>query len=553
MKLDAAIAALPVGHLQLEGHARKATAGLANIGELVRMFSRQVRTYKRISKTGNHIESVLRILVEGTSEQGFSGWDTFRKLRPLLVDSQQIFFASPAFKGLTKDVRQGSLAKLHLNRRAINALEAVKVKTIGELVPAARRGIVDLPASGDLTAREVVEALQALANSVTPDGSVDWLAFARTRNFLVLPHKERAGHSSREFVRLLPSVCELAVGSKFGEAGLLVLRTRLLRNPKSSLSLRDVANQLGQTKERVRLMQLAIVKALSHAIWKEEYRGCRFRFRSTFLDPFHSLAAALGGIPARAIPRAEWLRILSLSWGVTERDLRHVQALIIELCGLEILPNVAESLARVTTRIERVLKNNGSWMSTETLWQTLRPRVGARTPQPSALPAVLASMSNVEGDGSGGYRLRFEGLRYIDCYERILKERGTPMHYREIAAAMHRHSKSGARKIDPRLVAKGMGRCPRFSCVGRTGLWALSAWIHVEKGTVADVAADLLSKSRTPLSEVILFTGISPRRPVKRNSIGILLRADPRFIRVAPSLWALSTVQKAAGVPRKLS
>jgi len=41
MKLDAVVAALPVGHLQLEGHARKATAGLLNIGQLVRMFRRR--------------------------------------------------------------------------------------------------------------------------------------------------------------------------------------------------------------------------------------------------------------------------------------------------------------------------------------------------------------------------------------------------------------------------------------------------------------------------------------------------------------------------------
>ena len=117
------------------------------------------------------------------------------------------------------------------------------------------------------------------------------------------------------------------------------------------------------------------------------------------------------------------------------------------------------------------------------------------------------------------------------------------MHYREIASELYRITKSFEGRMDPRSLALRMSQCRRFCPIGRTGLWALREWKHIETGTVADVAAELLSNSKTPLSESVLFEMILPRRPVRLTSVRTLLRYDPRFVRVAPALWALRPLQ----------
>ncbi|MEP6604412.1 MAG: hypothetical protein ABJB69_10740 [Spartobacteria bacterium] len=79
----------------------------------------------------------------------------------------------------------------------------------------------------------------------------------------------------------------------------------------------------------------------------------------------------------------------------------------------------------------------------------------------------------------------------------------------------------------------------RFKPIAKTGIRALSEWPNIETGSVADVAAEFLSKVKHPISDQKLFELILQRRPVKRRSIPALFHQDGRFQRVAPNSWSL--------------
>ena len=103
---------------------------------------------------------------------------------------------------------------MHLNRRAITALRAIGVSTIGKLIGEARKGIVGLRAAGVLTTLEITGTLDALSDAVTATGDIDWLCFAERRSFTLLPAAAKDSYSARDFLWHFPRICEEAVISK---------------------------------------------------------------------------------------------------------------------------------------------------------------------------------------------------------------------------------------------------------------------------------------------------------------------------------------------------
>jgi hypothetical protein len=96
------------------------------------------------------------------------------------------------------------LAKAHLSRRAINALEKARIETIGHLIARAERGIIDLAGLGVFKGLEVVVSLDALADAIQTDGSTDWLKFAQLRKFVILP-RSAIGVTPRELHSRVPA------------------------------------------------------------------------------------------------------------------------------------------------------------------------------------------------------------------------------------------------------------------------------------------------------------------------------------------------------------
>ncbi len=340
--------------------------------------------------------------------------------------------------------------------------------------------------------------------------------------------------------------------SKVGRQGSLVLQHRIFRHADIVVSLAEVGRHLGLTRERVRLAESAIMKMFKRAIWREEYRGCRFRFRPEFVQPMHQLADAIQALPPGALSLERWHALLREIWDVDAVDLGQQEVMFFERLGLdhELMrdsPIVARQgdadvLRRVMIEMKALfLRRTREALSATEVHQELSTILGEQTPAFDVISDLLESLPEIEREkGSGRYRLRLEKLKnHVDRCERILRDSGVPMHFREIALAIDRQLPPTANRLAPRPLASRMANAPRFVPIGKSGVWTLREWSHIETRTVAEIAAEILRDLGAPLTEKELFQRIGPLRDVRQASIGTLMSEDGRFRRAAPATWEL--------------
>src|SRR5262249_43336397 len=135
----------------------------------------------RIKRTLNLLTKALK------RANGSEGWDLYRKARPPFRSYKAIYFASPRLSRLALIERKSTLAKLHLSRRAINALQKAHITTLKQLIKKAEAGIIGLTGLGQFKGLEIVMTLDALADTTDKQGAIDWVKFAKIRGFAVLP------------------------------------------------------------------------------------------------------------------------------------------------------------------------------------------------------------------------------------------------------------------------------------------------------------------------------------------------------------------------------
>ena len=426
---------LPIGHLQLDRQAIPERESSSTIGEMIDALERGALSHRsptaaqRIDRTLN---ALLRTLGDGRPDN----WDRFRKARPPLRSYKAIYFASPRLRALNARERKLALAKAHLSRRAINALEKAHIETIGHLITRAERGIINLAGLGVFKGLEVVASLDALADAIQTDGSIDWLKFAQLRKFVVLPRSAIAA-TPREFIREFPRVCEIAIATTFKENAVRVLKTHLLRGTSAYNARTKTGKLLNLSRESIRLHENEIVRALRSAIWDEDYCGCKFRFRREFVAPLLELQECLLQKTSPNL-RSSWAAALQESWGVDPQAVSNQEILLLRLLRRE-----------------------------------------ARSFQREKDSFVVSQRQ----------------LGYTDRCEVILRARGAPMRLRDLnSAIVADSSERNRRKI--KLTSALLSASRRFVPIGRTGYWALREWQDMETRTIPDMAAELLNLPR---------------------------------------------------------
>jgi hypothetical protein len=482
------------------------------------------------------LDALLRALGDGQPDN----WDRFRKTRPALRSYKAIYFASPRLRALSARERKLALAKAHLSRRAINALEKAHIETIGRLITRAERGIINLAGLGVFKGLEVVASLDALADSIRKDGSIDWLKFAQLRKFAVLPRNAMAT-TARDFIREFPRVCEAAVATTFNENALRVLKTHLLRGRSAYNARTKTGKLLSLTREAIRLHENQIVDALRGAIWDGDYCGCQFRFRREFVTPLLELRECLLQKTSPNLP-SSWAEALQESWGVDPQAVSNQEILLLRLLRRDAPSFQRESWAfrRAHAEVHRFVRRNRTRpIAVGQVQEHVTSKLGRLASTPKEVLTILDSLPNLErGAEEGSFVVPLKELSYTDRCEVILRARGAPMHLRELNSAIAADSsEKNHRKI--KLTSVLLSASRRFVPVGRSGYWALREWQDVETRTIPDMAAELLKSSPRPLRGIELYKLIKVRRRIGYNSIGTLLGCDKRFKKVARGTWAL--------------
>lgn len=444
----------------------------------------------------------------------------------------------------------GSIGLLHLSNRASNALEINGINLIGDLVEAARCGFVATQA-GAKSIAEIEEALRSLSRSVGREGRVDWLHYAAIRRFLIVPTDKLAGFSKKQFMRIFPAAVETAIESAFGARGKILFQEFCSGDASDAATSR----RFGLTRQGTSLIREKVLRILRGALFNDDYRGCRFRFRHDFVAPFRNLKEALRATHGRAITYGEWEKILDQTWGFSAIKLASAEHLLFAIIDYQLVRPTGSQIeaivlpgGRNVLPLRRVLAETADLLnrkfptgiSKAQLFRQLR-RVQGDAVHRTEIPVYVKAISGVEAlESNGRIRAPIDDIRRMtDQLERILREKRAPMHTQELAAQIGRYKGREGSIRSARNVGSAMSADKRFKAIGRSGVWILSDWKQVETRTIAEIAAGFVRQTARPMTEAELFERISHLRSVKQKSIGTLLREDGRFRRTKPLTWGL--------------
>lgn len=117
----------------------------------------------------------------------------------------------------------------------------------------------------------------------------------------------------------------------------------------------------------------------------------------------------------------------------------------------------------------------------------------------------------------------------------ILAENGKPMHFSEISKSI-KGSSFKRKDVTTQAIHNELIKDSRFVLIGR-GIYALSGW-GFSRGTVADIIADVLKNSPSPLHRDEIVKRVLKSRQVKETTILLNLQSKDQFKRVAKATYA---------------
>jgi hypothetical protein len=122
----------------------------------------------------------------------------------------------------------------------------------------------------------------------------------------------------------------------------------------------------------------------------------------------------------------------------------------------------------------------------------------------------------------------------------ILKENGKHMHFNEISEAI-KGSDFKRKDVTTQAIHNELIKDKRFVLIGR-GIYALKEWGY-NKGTVADIIADVLKKANEPLHRDEIVKRVLKSRYVKETTILLNLQGKDQFKRVAKATYTLADAE----------
>lgn len=116
----------------------------------------------------------------------------------------------------------------------------------------------------------------------------------------------------------------------------------------------------------------------------------------------------------------------------------------------------------------------------------------------------------------------------------ILQDNEKPMHFSEIAEAI-KESDFKRKDVTTQAIHNELIKDKRFVLIGR-GIYALAEWGY-KKGTVSDIIADILQKSKEPMHRDDIVRAVLDKRQVKETTILLNLQGKKQFKRVAKATY----------------
>lgn len=157
-----------------------------------------------------------------------------------------------------------------------------------------------------------------------------------------------------------------------------------------------------------------------------------------------------------------------------------------------------------------------------------------------ALPVIITKAYRLAIDESGNIVLPPNGVDIIYELSEILRDKERPMSLRELYAALIQRCPEVGHKSFEHVRAKVL-QSEALKPIGKSSMYTLAEWNHVYRGSIRDLVAGILKKSRTPLHIDEIMKKVLQAYPyTNKNSVTSSLGSDKeRFVLFGDGYYGL--------------
>lgn len=301
-------------------------------------------------------------------------------------------------------------------------------------------------------------------------------------------------------------------------------------------TLEQIGELLGITRERVRQLEKAILIRLKIAA--EENLPHIDKLEKQLVRHLHEMGrvAKVSDLTARVTTdnnerdraHVAFIATLAPSLAVVEENDNYHHAVGIK---------EAHDEKQIKTHVDEIvgtIKKNGQPMTIEALHEALNH------PHPDhvrALASVSKDLAHLKDQWGLTKWPTVNPKNIRDKIYVILQDNGKPMHFSEIAKSI-KDSDFRRKDVTTQAIHNELIKDKRFVLIGR-GIYALNEWGY-NKGTVADIIADILKKEGGPLHRDEIVKRVLKHRQVKETTILLNLQGKNQFKRVAKATYELA-------------
>lgn len=459
-----------------------------------------------------------------------------------------------------------AISQLHLNPKADASLARTGVITVGDLIRSVGNLSVML---GNTAGQAIIQILNDLHCSLDVEGSVDWLLFWQRRNILIIPSLYATATASSQIVDDLPLTFEKILQYESGRAHQedrrwTIIQHRFGLNGSPKLTLGDLGDAFGITRERIRQIEKQAISQLRNALFEQQYAGKTYHVHPSVLDTVQLVCNATVNGQNQASIESVMLTRVCEALGVNLSEFSPALLLVFELAGYMRITFDDPDLEPVWGYIEknqRALLEQALPLIHQILAQrTVQPlreiellvRLNKQAPKGhkitlSQIQWLVNLCSTIEHRDDGTFWCKFQFLEGRgNQVERILAEVGQPLGFRELSRDInHRLVQHGKDKVELLNLRNQMGNDGRFIPVGNSGQWGLKSWTHVETRKITDLMQECLTVMNAPAIAEEIHAYVVERRPAKIGSITMYLHNEKEFVKTDRTRWGLVTWAEA--------
>ena len=301
-------------------------------------------------------------------------------------------------------------------------------------------------------------------------------------------------------------------------------------------TLEQIGELLGITRERVRQLEKSVIARLKANAEKQlPHLATVETVVNEFLE-LHGNLARVQDITTALVPqgtkvdqaRLSFIAELSPKLSVIEDNDHYHHAIGIKKIHDE------KKIREQVNKIIEIVREIGE----PTELSTIREKAGYATEsQVYALAHISKQLASLNGKWGLTKWPLVNPKNIRDKIYVVLKEKGSPMHFNDIATSI-KDSSFRRKDVTTQAIHNELIKDKRFVLIGR-GIYALSEWGY-KKGTVADMITEVLKKAGEPLHRDEIVKRVLKSRQVKETTILLNLQGKSQFKRVAKATYALA-------------